>query len=54
MQGTNEEVSPDTSMCYLVRRVKSGSYGVSPERGKVVRSLWSLSRVRTSQSRGKS
>jgi len=55
MQGTNEEVSPDTSRCYLVRRVKSGSYGrslgtrgalevspgfcgVSPDRGKVVRS----------------
>ena len=30
MQGTNEEVSPVTSMCYLVRRVKSGSYGRSP------------------------
>ena len=26
MQGTNEEVSPDTSMCYLVWRVKSRSY----------------------------
>ena len=55
VQGTNEEVSPDTSMCYLVWRVKSGSYGrspgtrealgvspgfcgVSPDRGKVVRS----------------
>ena len=30
VQGTNEEVSPDTSMCYLVWRVKSGSYGQSP------------------------
>ena len=48
MQGTNEEVSPDTSMCYLVQRVKSGSYGqspgtrgaleVSPDCGKVDRS----------------
>jgi len=55
MQGTNEEVSPDTSRCWLVRTIKSGSYGrspgtrealgvspgfcgVSPDRGKVVRS----------------
>jgi len=55
MQGTNEEVSPDTSMCWLVWTIKSGSYGrspgtrealgvspgfcgVSPDRGKVVRS----------------
>jgi len=30
VQGTNEEVSPDTSMCYLVQRVKSRSYGQSP------------------------
>ena len=45
MQGTNEEVSPDTSRCWLVRTIKSGSYGqspgtrealgVSPDRGKV-------------------
>jgi len=48
MQGTNEEVSPDTSRCWLVRTIKSGSYGrspgtrealgVSPDHGKVVRS----------------
>jgi len=55
MQGTNEEVSPDTSRCWLVRTIKFGSYGrspgtrealgvspgfcgVSPDRGKVVRS----------------
>jgi len=30
MQGTNEEVSPDTSRCWLVRTIKSGSYGRSP------------------------
>ena len=30
VHGTNEEVSPDTSMCYLVQTVKSGSYGRSP------------------------
>ena len=29
MQGTNEEVSPDTSRCWLVRTIKSGSYGRS-------------------------
>jgi len=30
MQGTNEEVSPDTSRCWLVQTIKSGSYGRSP------------------------
>jgi len=30
MQGTNEEVSPDTSRCWLVRTIKSRSYGQSP------------------------
>jgi len=48
MQGTNEEVSPDTSRCWLVRTIKSRSYGrspgtrealgVSPDRRKVDRS----------------
>ena len=27
LQGTNEEVSPDTSRCWLVQTIKSGSYG---------------------------
>jgi len=30
MQGTNEEVSPDTSRCWLVWTIKSRSYGQSP------------------------
>jgi len=30
MQGTNEEVSPDTSRCWLVWTIKSGLYGRSP------------------------
>jgi len=36
VQGTNEEVSPDTSMCYLVQRVKSRSYGRSPGTGEAL------------------
>jgi len=63
MQETNEEVSPDTSRCWLVRTIKSGSYGwspgtrealgvspgfcgVSPDRGKVVRSWSQLVRTK--------
>jgi len=59
MQGTNEEVSPDTSRCWLVRTIKSRSYGrspgtrealgVSPDCGKVDRSSAALSGRRTSQ-----
>ena len=46
-QGTRVEVSPDTSRAQATTEVDPGAYGQSLERGKVVRSLQSISGART-------
>ena len=50
-QGTRVEVSPDTSRAWATTEVNLRAYGQSPERGKVVRSLWSVSGARTNPRR---
>ena len=50
-QGTRVEVSPDTSRAWATTEVNPGAYGQSPEHGKVVRSLRSVSGARTNPQR---
>ena len=50
-QGTRVEVIPDTSRAWATTEVDLGAYGQSLEHGKVVRSLWSISKARTSPQR---
>ena len=50
-QGTRVEVSPDTSRAWATRRVNPGVYRQSPEHGKVVWSLQSISGARTNSQR---